>query len=212
MSNYALFWGYWVPSCLHLHHWRYQLCDFSRNEHFLQGNSLLPPSCLVTLKWWPTEVDKYKILLSRHPVTNLARTCAVNQCHIWKSEVNKFTQMHILSLFKNGEMFHVSLAIGSFPKFLRNHGQWLCNHISKSCRDSSKTGAHAMWLIAPKTLHWSWACHSPSGACLYTFWLENYSSWGRGTLFMRSYASFCRTKCGVWLFLVIFPAPKNFLK
>lgn len=59
--------------------------------------------------------------------------------------------MHILSLFKNGEMFHVSLAISSFPKFLRKSLDIdSTNHSFQSCGDSSKTGAHAMCLIAPK--------------------------------------------------------------
>lgn len=133
-----------MPSCLHLHNRRYQSWNFSRNKDFPRDDSLPPPCCLVTLKWWLTEVERQKILLSRHPITNLVHTCAMNQCQVCKSEVNKFTRMHILSLIEDWETFHISLAIGSFPKFLRNHGQWLCNHISKFWRDSSKPGAHTV--------------------------------------------------------------------
>lgn len=166
-----------MPSCLHLHNRRYQSWNFSRNKDFLRDDSLPPPCCLVTLKWWFTEVERQKILLSRHPITNLVHTCAMNQCQVCKSEVNKFTRMHILSLIEGWETFHISLAIGSFPKFLRNHGQWLCNHISKFWRDSSKTGAHTVVASCSQnssliffffffSLHWSWAWHPSSAVCL----------------------------------------------
>lgn len=116
--------------------------------------------------------------------------------------------MHILSLFENWETSHVSLAIGSFPKFLRIHGQWLCN-LSSKMRFIWSWSLVVMWPDAPTPLLWSWAWYSSSGICLYTFWVENYYSWGRKTLCIKNRAP--STKCGAWLFPVIFLAPNNFL-
>lgn len=89
--------------------------------------------------------------------------------------------------FLKTEKLHISLAIGCFPKFLRSHGRWLCNHISKFWWDSSETKAHIMWPDASPPLHRSWTWHS-SGIYLYTFWFENYFSWGRKTGGIKNYA------------------------
>lgn len=67
-----------------------------------------------------------------------------------------------------------------------------------------------MWPDVPTPLLWSQFWYSSSGICLYTFWFEYYSSWGRKTLCIKNDSP--STKCGACLFLVIFLVPNNFLK